>query len=82
VNKRTFIIGLWLVASACASGPHPALEVAARDFDCPQKDLKRHEIYPNRQRVEGCGKEGIFVKDCAGYGVDSKCRWARAKDEL
>jgi hypothetical protein len=80
--NRGFVAGLGLLlAAGCASGPHPALEVASRDLDCPIKDLKRHEIYPNKQRVEGCNKEGIYVKDCGGYGVDSQCRWARATEE-
>ena len=74
---------LWLLTllglCGCASGPHPAMELAARDFDCPMKSLKRHEIYPNKQRVEGCGKEATYVKDCSGYGTDSDCKWAKAK---
>jgi hypothetical protein len=75
------MVGLWLLLG-CATGPHPALEVAAHDLACPIAQLQRHEIYPNRQRVEGCGKEGIFVKDCGGYGLDSKCRWVRATGKL
>jgi hypothetical protein len=63
--------------SACASGPHPAVQMAAKDFDCPMKDLKRHEIYPNKQRVEGCGKEAIYIKGCTDYGVDGECGWAK-----
>ena len=76
------MFGLGLLLWSCASGPHPALEVASRDLKCDQKELKRHEIYPKRQRVEGCGKEGIYVEDCAGYGVDSKCRWVRATGKM
>ena len=65
---------------SCASGPHPALTIASRDFECPIKSLTRHEIYPNKQRVEGCGKEATYVKDCdTGYGTDSSCEWAKAK---
>jgi hypothetical protein len=53
---------------ACASGPHPAMTMAARDFDCPLTGLARHEIYPNKQRIEGCGKEAIHIKGCGGEG--------------
>lgn len=66
--------------SACASGPHPSLEYASKNLDCPVKQLTRHEIYANKQRIEGCGKEGVFVKACGGgYGVNEECKWARAK---
>jgi hypothetical protein len=74
---------VWLAgAGACASGPHPSLEVASRDLKCPVEQLQRHEIYPKRQRLEGCGKEGIFVEDCSGYGLNAECRWVRATGKL
>jgi hypothetical protein len=61
----------------CASGPHPALKVAAEDLGCEEKSLTLHEIYPKKVKIEGCGKEGIFVEGCSGYGVTSECGWAR-----
>jgi hypothetical protein len=56
------------------------MTMAARDFDCPMASLTRHEIYPNKQRIEGCGKEAIYIKGCGGdsYGADSKCEWVKA----
>lgn len=87
MTQGAFITWSWLVAclcvcaSSCASGPHPALEMASKDFKCPIKSLTRHEIYPNKQRVEGCGKDAIFIKGCTGYGVDSKCDWVKAPPE-
>lgn len=63
----------------CASGPHPALAVASKDLACEQKALSLHEIYPNKVRIEGCDKEGIYVKACDGYGIDSTCGWAKMK---
>jgi hypothetical protein len=82
VMKRAgWRIAALLLLSSCASGPHPALEVAAKDFECPIAQLERHEIYPNKQRVEGCDKEAVYVKDCGGYGTDAACRWAKAKPE-
>jgi hypothetical protein len=81
MTLRWLILPLLLLLG-CASGPHPALEYAAKDLKCPVKDLKRTEIYPNKQRVEGCNKEGVYVKTCGeGYGIDAECRWARAKVE-
>jgi hypothetical protein len=62
----------------CASGPHPSLEVASKAFKCPVERLTRHEIYPNKQRVEGCEQEAVFIKGCTGYGVDSTCDWVKA----
>jgi hypothetical protein len=71
---------LW--ALGCASGPHPSLEYAAKDLDCPVASLTRHEIYPSKQRIEGCSKEATYVKHCGdGYGTDASCGWARAKAE-
>lgn len=66
-------------ALACASGPHPALEVAAKDLGCEEPSLTLHEIYPNKVRVEGCDKEGTYVKTCDGYGVTASCGWAKLK---
>lgn len=66
-----------LLLGACASGPHPALTLASRDFACPIEQLQRHQIYPNKQRIEGCGKEAIYIKGCNGYGADSKCDWVK-----
>jgi hypothetical protein len=72
-----------LLLLGCASGPHPAMQLAASDFKCPIKSLKRHEIYPNKQRIEGCNKEAIYVKDCgSSYGTDATCGWAKAKPEF
>jgi hypothetical protein len=67
---------LWLLA-ACASGPHPAMVIASKDFDCPMKDLERHQIFPKKQRIEGCGKAAIYIEGCNGYGADSSCKWVR-----
>ena len=68
----------WL---GCASGPHPSLAIATKDLGCEEKALKVHEIFPRKVRVEGCGKEAIYVKLCAGYGMDSKCDWQRKLDQ-
>ena len=62
---------------ACKSGPHPALKPASQYLKCSQSALKVHEIYPQKVRVEGCGKEAIYVDACKGYGADEKCEWAR-----
>ena len=74
----------WLVLLCllgCASGPEVAMNLAAKDFKCPVKDLTRHEIYPNKQRIEGCGKEAIYIKGCprGSYGAGAECGWAKAK---
>jgi hypothetical protein len=55
------------------------MTMAARDFECPMAGLTRHQIFPNKQRVEGCGKEAIYIKGCdsGGYGSDTKCEWVR-----
>lgn len=68
---------LW--CAGCASGPHPSLAVASEALDCPAAELKRHEIYPEKQRIEGCGKEGIFVRGCSDYGATAECGWTRLK---
>lgn len=78
-GPRGFLLGVFLLLG-CASGPHPAMQLAARDFDCPMASLKRHEIYKNKQRIEGCNKEAVYVKNCGqGYGTDAECGWAKAK---
>ena len=82
MNKRGLIVGLWLVVCSCASGPHPALEVASRDFDCPIKDLKRHEYTRIASAWKAATRKASSVKDCGGYGADAECRWARAKNEF
>ena len=66
-----------LLALGCASGPHPATTVAAKDFDCPIAEVTRHEIYPKKQEMKGCGKEGIYINGCAGYGANEKCEWVK-----
>jgi len=65
------------VLAACASGPHPSIEVASKDFECPSAELTRTEIYPKKQKFEGCGKEAIFILGCAGYGANESCEWVR-----
>ena len=69
-----------LAALGCASGPHPAIPIAAKAFPCDEKALTLHEIGPRMVRVEGCGKDATYVKVCDGYGIDSKCGWGRKKD--
>jgi hypothetical protein len=64
----------------CASGPHPAIVLAAKEFGCDVKVLKLHESYPRKVRVEGCGKEASYVKLCTGYGMDATCGWVRKQD--
>jgi hypothetical protein len=64
----------------CASGPHPALKLAAKDLSCDASGLSLHKIYPKKVRVEGCGKEAVYVDACTGYGLDAKCGWARKKE--
>ena len=77
--------GVWvaLIASGmlgCASGPHPAIPIAAKAFPCQEKALTLHKIYPRMVRVEGCGKEATFVEVCQGYGIDAKCGWGQKKN--
>lgn len=81
-RRRPTVLALLAVpalVAGCASGPHPSLEVASRELDCPVAQLTRDEIYPNKQRISGCEREAIFVKDCGGYGTDAGCRWAKLK---
>jgi hypothetical protein len=66
-----------LASIGCATGPHPALALAAKDFGCDQKALTLHQIFPKRVRIEGCGKEADYVDVCDGYGMDAQCHWAR-----
>jgi len=73
----------WLVLLClvgCASGPQVAMDMAAKDFKCPVKDLTRHEIYPNKQEIAGCGKSAIYIKGCTkgSYGAGAECGWAKA----
>jgi hypothetical protein len=64
----------------CATGPHPAIVLAAKEFGCEAKLLKLHETYPRKVRVDGCGKEASYVKLCTGYGMDASCGWVRKQD--
>ena len=73
----TGLCGVLAALGGCASGPHPALALAHKDFNCAQAELTLHEIYPHKVRVEGCGREAIYVKACSGYGTDSSCGWAK-----
>lgn len=66
-----------LFSVACASGPHPATTAAAKDLKCPQAEIKRTEIYPKKQKIEGCGKEEIYILGCAGYGMNEECEWTK-----
>lgn len=65
------------VLVACATGPHPALQLASKDLGCEQRALKLHQIYPKKVRVEGCGSEATYVDACTGYGVEEDCGWGR-----
>jgi hypothetical protein len=65
------------VLVACATGPHPALQLASKDLGCEQHALKLHQIYPKKVRVEGCGGEATYVDACTGYGVEEDCGWGR-----
>jgi hypothetical protein len=77
MSHRGLILLVTCALGACASGPHPALQIASRDLDCEQSALQLHEIYPKKVRVEGCGKQAIYVDACSGYGVEEKCGWGR-----
>ncbi|MDD9943130.1 MAG: hypothetical protein OXU20_18960 [Myxococcales bacterium] len=73
----------WMLAACtaslfvgCATGPHPALALAKQDLKCKEQ-LELHEIYPQKVRVEGCGKEAVYVEGCDKYGIDAECVWAR-----
>lgn len=74
---RLLIVFAALLGPGCASGPHPATTAAAKDFKCPIAEVTRHEIYPKKQEMAGCGKEAIFINGCAGYGANEKCEWLR-----
>jgi len=65
------------VLVACASGPHPALQLASKDLGCEQRALKLHQIFPKKVRIEGCGGEATYVDACTGYGVEEDCGWGR-----
>lgn len=67
----------WMLA--CASGPHPALGIAAKDFKCDKSALTLHEIYPKKVRVEGCDREAVYVHGCDDYGATATCGWVRLK---
>ena len=77
MSHRGLILLAACALGACASGPHPALQIASKDLNCEQSGLKLHEIYPKKVRVEGCGKQAIYVDACAGYGMEEKCGWGR-----
>src|SRR5690349_8094550 len=77
MSHRGLILLAACALSACASGPHPALRIASKDLDCEQSGLKLHQIYPKKVRIEGCGREAIYVDACSGYGMDQKCGWGR-----
>lgn len=77
MSHRGLILLAACTLGACASGPHPALQIASKDLDCEQSALQLHEIYPKKVRVEGCGRQGIYVDACSGYGIDEKCGWGR-----
>lgn len=74
IRACSIVVALLL---GCASGPHPALKLAAQHLKCDEKALTVHEIYPKKVRIEGCGKEAVYVDSCHGYGVEEKCEWAR-----
>jgi len=65
------------VIVACATGPHPALQLASNDLGCEQRALELHQIFPKKVRVEGCGREATYVDACTGYGVEEHCGWGR-----
>jgi hypothetical protein len=75
-HRGLILLAAWALG-ACASGPHPALQIASKDLNCEQSGLQLHEIYPQKVRVEGCGKQAIYVDACSGYGMDEKCGWGR-----
>ena len=77
MSHRGLILLAACALGACASGPHPALQIASKDLNCEQSGLKLHEIYPKKVRVEGCGKQATYVDACSGYGMDEKCGWGR-----
>ena len=49
---------------------------ASQDLSCPMGQLTIHHntATPKRKRVEGCGKEAIYVEVCPPGG---QCDWAR-----
>ena len=53
------------------------MQIASKDLNCDQSGLQLHEIYPKKVRVEGCGKQAIYVDACSGYGMEEKCGWGR-----
>lgn len=76
-HRGLFIASAAFAFGACASGPHPALQLASTDLSCEQSQLTLHQIYPKKVRIEGCGKTAIYVDACNGYGSDETCGWGR-----
>jgi hypothetical protein len=72
-----FIASVAFALGACASGPHPALQLASRDLSCERSQLRLEQIYPKKVRIEGCGKTAIYVDACSGYGTEETCGWGR-----
>ena len=71
------LIAVATLLLGCASGPHPALKLAAKHLACDESALKVHEIYSKKVRIEGRGKDAVYVDSCSGYGAEEKCAWAR-----
>lgn len=77
LHRGLFIALVAFALGACASGPHPALQLASRDLSCEQSQLTLEQIYPKKVRIEGCGKTAIYVDACSGYGTEETCGWGR-----
>lgn len=56
----------------CASSIHEVTGKASQDLQCPVSQLTVTDIDGRTRRVQGCGKEVVFVEDCTAA---PPCRW-------
>lgn len=61
-----------LAAPACASSIHEVTGKASQDLQCPVSQLTVTDVDGRTRRVQGCGKEAVFVEDCTAA---PPCRW-------
>lgn len=57
----TFIILAGLLATACGNPQNLAIKKGAKDFNCPEDEVKADWIDVRTYRVDGCSSTGVYT---------------------
>lgn len=72
---RHAAVGVAAGAQASDRQVHNAVQLAARDMQCPEQTLSPQQIGDSLYSIHGCGRSREYLLMCSGRGRRA-CRWA------